>query len=167
MVTRQSTFLVPGSADQTALIRFNWVARHAKYNDEVGVVRVDDSSGRIGSTRPGDPGYLAAALSSGRWQTIFPAGQHVPASRQLSFHGGDQFMLYIVANHSTQTAISWITSKLRSIPVYFMNRFANPDRLSHVRIGQNAGVFRLAWEDQLGGGDRDFNDVVISVQLVR
>ena len=167
LVTRQSTFLVPGSADQTALIRFNWVARHAKYNDEVGVVRVDDSSGRIGSTRPGDPGYLAAALSSGRWQTIFPAGQHVPASRQLSFHGGDQFMLYIVANHSTQTAISWITSKLRSIPVYFMNRFANPDRLSHVRIGQNAGVFRLAWEDQLGGGDRDFNDVVISVQLVR
>jgi hypothetical protein len=45
------------------------------------------------------------------------------------------------------------------------------DRFDHVRIaGQrlagNSLVFQLNWEDLTGGGDRDFDDVVMSLRAM-
>ena len=45
---------------------------------------------------------------------------------------------------------------------------ANPDHTNHVRIKRlGGGRYRVAFEDMTGGGDRDFNDAVIEVNIAR
>jgi hypothetical protein len=42
----------------------------------------------------------------------------------------------------------------------------NPDGSKHLDIVPLGGShFRLLWEDTFGGGDRDFNDMVLKVSL--
>ncbi len=168
-----SAFVVRGAATAALRVRFDWVLRLARYNNEVGLVRVDDASGRIGGLGPGDPGYLRAALTPGRWQRLFAAGTRVPASRVLTFHGGDHFLVYIVQNRSTRSVISRLNSasrltshalRPRTAPVFFMDKAANPDHFDHVHVQAAQGVYHLNWEDLLRGGDRDFNDVVLTIQ---
>jgi len=46
---------------------------------------------------------------------------------------------------------------------YFAFTGANPDGVDHVRLlGDNT----IGFEDQLGGGDRDYNDLVVQVNFV-
>lgn len=45
---------------------------------------------------------------------------------------------------------------------YFAYLGANPDGVDHVRL---AGDNIFAFEDLLGGGDRDYNDIVFQVNL--
>jgi hypothetical protein len=163
----RSAFVVPGAATGAVRVRFAWVLRYARYNNEAGLMRVDDASGRIGGLSPGDPGYLRAALAPGRWRRLFATGCRVPASRVLTFHGGEHFMVYIVQNGSTASVVSRLAShalRRRTIPVFFMDDTSNPDHTDHVRIRGMQGVYHLDWEDLLHGGDRDFNDVVLTIR---
>jgi hypothetical protein len=50
----------------------------------------------------------------------------------------------------------------RTNQVYFPYASANPDKLDHIRLLGN-NVF--GFEDLGGGGDRDFNDMLVKVQL--
>jgi CSLREA domain-containing protein len=168
LVLEKRTFLVRGMTTELIRVRFDWTFRQAAYNNEVGVVRVDDVDGRIGNVRPGDPGYLQAALATGRWQRVFRSGTGAGATTILTFHGGDRFMIYIVQNAPTEAAIPSAPRKKTPLPppVFFMDPLANPDHFDHVRIERRGDAYRLAWEDLTGGGDRDFNDVVLNIQTV-
>jgi hypothetical protein len=165
LVLQKRTFLVPGMATELIDVRFDWLFRDAGYNNEVGIVLVDDAHGRIGSRKPGDPGYLQAALAQGRWQRVFRSGSGAGAAKTLTLRGGDRFMVYIVQNATTEAVLSSAPKK-KSPPVFFMDALANLDRFDHVRIREKQHAFELAWEDLTGGGDRDFNDVVLSLQTV-
>jgi hypothetical protein len=97
----------------------------------------------------------------------------VPAGRVLTFQGGDHFLVYIVPNRSTRSVVSRLnsTSRLtshalrpRTVPVFFMDEAANSDHFDHVHVQGAQGVYHLNWEDLLHGGDRDFNDVVLTIQ---
>ncbi|MBM4071704.1 MAG: DUF4114 domain-containing protein [Planctomycetes bacterium] len=165
LILQKRTFLVPGMRHETVTVRFDWVIRRAGYNNEVGVVRVDDADGRIGNKRPGDPGYLQAALAAGRWQRVFGSGMGAGAVRHLTFRAGERFMVYIVQNASTEAALR--PGPSRGVPpAFFMNPRANSDGFDHVRITKRGATTWLAWEDQTGGGDKDFNDVVMTVRAV-
>ena len=49
-----------------------------------------------------------------------------------------------------------------SIHAYFNYIGANPDKIDHFRLnGDNS----FAVEDQFGGGDRDFNDLVVTMKV--
>ena len=50
--------------------------------------------------------------------------------------------------------------------IFFMDPAANPDRSHHVHVREHDDSISLAWEDLLGGGDRDFNDMVLNVRAV-
>ena len=54
-----------------------------------------------------------------------------------------------------------------SAALFFADPAANPDRFDHVRAGDRDGSLWLAWEDLLGGGDRDYNDMVLTIRAIR
>jgi len=48
--------------------------------------------------------------------------------------------------------------------VFFSDAASNPDAFDHLRtFNIGPGVWRLEWEDIFGGGDRDFNDLVVMI----
>jgi hypothetical protein len=164
---RQRTFFVPGTARDKTVVRFDWLSRDARFDNEVAVVRVDDAAGRIDGKLPGAAGYLQAALAAGRWQRIFPSGSGAGASREIAFKGGERFMVFIVQNATVETlqAAGKPSSRSKSLPTaFFTTPAANPFGFDHVRLDRLPDGYRLAWEDLVGGGDRDFNDVVIAVR---
>jgi hypothetical protein len=55
----------------------------------------------------------------------------------------------------------------RSPRAFFSTPTGNPDHINHIRFRRlRPNGFLLSWEDLTHGGDRDFNDVVMSVRLV-
>jgi hypothetical protein len=66
----------------------------------------------------------------------------------LDVDAGDHIAMKLVNNDSGQTY--WAFSR------------ANPDSISHL---WNYGLNTWGFEDQLGGGDRDFNDLIIGLDF--
>lgn len=58
--TSSRAFQVPGRLGESVRTTFTWTFREADFNNELGLFRVDDPTGRIGSLHPGDRGYAAA-----------------------------------------------------------------------------------------------------------
>jgi hypothetical protein len=131
------------------------LAREANFNTDAGFYRIEDSSGAVRDTvsgnliPPGHPGYAAAALaqSVGRLSSLNIADN---ASSVADFSlSGDALTLlapFAVVQAGTTTN------------TYFAFARANVDGFSHFRIfGDN--IFGL--EDQRGGGDGDYDDIVV------
>jgi hypothetical protein len=163
------TVVVPGDPPDLVSLRFTWTVRDARFNNELGVIRVDDADGSIGGIRPGDPSYLSAAAAAGRMKVVFHAGESAGISREIPLRGGERFLVYLVQDGSTAMVLGRNAEDRpgRSPRVFFAEPAANPDRFDHVRVGQRDGGLSLAWEDLLGGGDQDFNDLVLTVLAVR
>src|SRR5262249_32793852 len=134
------------------------------FNNEVGVFLVDDARGGIGKLHPGDRGYAAAALARGRAYLLAAAGQGAGVGRTLTLPAGRFFGFYLVGNATREQFLARNrTNRVGSSPnVFFSLAKANPDRLEHVR-SQPGGVY--AFDDQLFGGDRDFNDLVVRLDF--
>ncbi|MFM7635553.1 MAG: DUF4114 domain-containing protein, partial [Cyanobacteriota bacterium] len=132
------------------------VGREADFNSSAGFYRSLDAAGTVlaadGITRlrPGDSGYAAAALhSSNRIAPLsnLSVADDQTASRSFSAISGGSFLApFAEVNGNT----------------FFAYGAANSDGISHFRsLGTN--LFGL--EDILGGGDRDFDDLVIGVNF--
>ena len=128
------------------------IGREADFNSLAGFYRTLDATGTVLAAdaitrlRPGDNGYAAAAL---RAPNIV----------------GQLGNLSVADNQSTTRSFSGITGGTFLAPfaqvngnTFFAFGGANNDRLSHFRsLGNN--LFGL--EDIVGGGDKDFDDMVI------
>jgi hypothetical protein len=122
------------------------VKSDAYYKNEVGFYAVDDAlTGRIGTLNPGDSGYGAEAIRRSVIKLNSTSGSVVEVTKPLT---GNAFLApYLVAD-GAQT--------------YFAYVGANSDRVDHIRLlGDNT----FGFEDMAGGGDRDFNDVVLGVKF--
>jgi cyclophilin family peptidyl-prolyl cis-trans isomerase len=160
-VTQTRAIATPGEVGQMLLATFARIARDAAYKNEVGLFRVDGRDGRVGNLKPGDVGYLAAALTSPTRQVIF-SDTTMPGvtTRSLVLDAGTLYGFYIVTNG---TAESWLARNPANAVgggplVYSSFADANPDGLEHIDW-RSPTEFGL--EDQPGGGDQDFNDMVI------
>jgi cyclophilin family peptidyl-prolyl cis-trans isomerase len=152
----------PGQTGQTVQAHFTRVSRDADFENEVGFFLVDGPDGRIGTVRPGDPGYAAAALRSATRQVLFTDSGPDQVSRTLP--AGRLFSFYVVADGSADQVLQ---ANPNNIPgagplAYFSFPEANPDRAEHL-VWRSPGEFGV--EDQLFGGDRDFNDVVVRFEF--
>ena len=114
--------------------------------------KVDDFSGSIGNLHPGDVGYQAALqarayqLSSGGTSLNGPGYGQYGQSLLLHVNAGDLIATQLT-NNSRGTVFSPFTA-------------GNPDGVTHT---WNYGANTMGWEDTFGGGDRDYNDVVVQI----
>jgi hypothetical protein len=167
---RDSVFQVIGNTGQAVKINFDWTFREACYDNEVGIFRVDDASGRLGTLRPGDDGYAMAALAAGRGQVIFASGKGAGTKRELTLAAGALYAFYLIQDDTTAHFLACNPQNRldRGTLAFFSVATANPDGYDHLRASVDAsGSFKLSWEDLTNGGDQDFNDVVMQATNLR
>jgi hypothetical protein len=92
---------------------------------------------------------------------VFDRGTAEGTARTQNLTGGARVVFYLAVGVSADEVVAGSSRG----EVYFSMNAANPDRLDHVhtQADPRTGQALLSWEDMRGGGDRDFNDVVIGV----
>jgi len=137
------------------------VNREAALDNFVGFYRIDDEDGQIGSLNPGDAGYAAAAL--GR-RVLTDLDLRVADGATESFSGtldvGFLYAPFIIANGTPEQLLDQDTNN--DPEIYFPFIAGNADGADHVRLlGDNV----FGFEDLPGGGDNDFNDIVVQINF--
>jgi Domain of unknown function (DUF4114) len=140
----------------------------AAYTNNIGFYAVEDSIGSIkladGSfVKPGDANYAIEAIKSALTNSL-QAGK-TDSKLDQNIAGGRIYAPVVVsqgtfadfaANNPTNGGSA------NNVHAYFNYLGANSDNVDHFRlIGNN----KFGVEDMYGGGDRDFNDLVISMNI--
>lgn len=116
--------------------------------------QADDLAGTVGGIKPGDAGYAAAAqaaayqLGTGGTMLNGPGYGNYGQNLLLDVDAGDFVAMMLVNRTHGQTY--WAFSQ------------ANPDGQGHL---WNYGLNTWGWEDTYGGGDHDFNDMVVQLDF--
>jgi uncharacterized protein DUF4114 len=142
---------VGGLADQTAIVR---VRQNGTDSLSVTFYKVDDFSGKIGGLNPGDADYAQAALArayqlgSGGVSMGGPGYGNYQQATLQNVDGGDKVAMFLTDN--TTGATYWAFAQ------------ANETYAGH-KVGHlwNYGANTYGWEDQYGGGDGDYNDMIV------
>jgi hypothetical protein len=135
------------------------VNREASFNNFVGFYKVDDETGRIGSIKTTDAGYANAAINARvTGIDLQVANQGTASFADKQFTGGSIFAPFLIVNGNVDQALNG------QAQVYFAYLGANSDKVDHVRLlGNNT----FGFEDLAGGGDRDYNDVIVTAKLTK
>ncbi|KYC43932.1 bifunctional metallophosphatase/5'-nucleotidase [Scytonema hofmannii PCC 7110] len=137
----------------------------ADYRNFVGFYRVADLDGGIdrdgngtADLRPGDAGYAQAAIQG----SVFNVGSNGASGVNLT--GGALYAPFIIANATVADFLAQNPTNQASgnVKAYFAYLGANPDGVDHIRLlGNNT----FGYEDLPGGGDLDYNDIVLQVNF--
>ena len=161
-------YTVPGPIGTAETLGVNWVSRNAAYNDEIGWFTVSSLSGTVSGIAPGASGYAQAAITSTS-QVVFASGDQGGERPRFQSAAAQLIVFYMVQNYSTANFLASNPSDSMSGGplVFFTATAANPDNFQHVQVvaNQTTGQVQYNWEDMTGGGDQDFNDVVMTVGL--
>jgi cyanophycinase len=133
-----------------------------------------NSLGQPQFVRPGEPGYAAAALAEGNSRVVFAQGEYGdPETNEMEVEfDHDLFVgFYLVQDGTTD---DWRGGGAGAPDVWFSFVNANSDGENHFRRttsqdpGYRANVLQYKIEDsnQVGGGDSDFDDLIISVNRI-
>jgi hypothetical protein len=152
--------LTPGQAGQTYQARFDRLSHKGALKHEVGIFQTDSPDGKIGNLKPGDAGYVAAALGSAR-QVLFSDFNPGPSSRILTLLSGKSYGFYLTTQG---TADQVLASNPNDTPgsgplAYFSFPQSNPDGKNHLAW---LGQAKFGLEDGLNLGNADFRDEVIA-----
>ncbi len=144
-----------GHDDQTAIVR---IRQNGEDDLSLTLYRVDDLNGAIGGLHPGDAGYEAAlharAYHTTNGDTDDPraglrrlhAGRASARERRRPYsHGAHQ-------QHHGDTYSAFAQA----------NEVVNGQHVGHL---WSYGLNTWGWEDTKGGGDRDFNDLVVGLDF--
>jgi hypothetical protein len=135
------------------------IKRDAAYNDSINLYKIDDAFGTITAANgqklhPGDPGYVQAALANAVAGPSLSGtnGQTITADKV--FQGGSMYAPILVTNITA--------GRPEGENIFTAFALGNADRTDHIRLlGNNT----FGFEDLMGGGDKDFNDVIIQASL--
>ena len=162
----RNLYVVPGAIGSSQQVTFTFTSAQSFFQSEFGFFKVDNAAGAIGSLQPGSAGYFAAAMA--RRQVVFAKGAAVGSSTTVTVNGGDTLMMYIVQGNTSTNLLSSNPSNARtgSTLAFFSLTGANPDLFAHVSAADDtlASQAIYGFEDLVSGGDRDYNDVVVSVR---
>ncbi|MFG6098084.1 DUF4114 domain-containing protein [Leptothoe sp. ISB3NOV94-8A] len=140
------------------------IYREAALDNVVGLFVVENEQGQVRDAlgillSPGDEGYGAAALA--QRVNLELTGTNGEATRYTSeILGGQLLSTFLVVDG---TVADLLDSDVNNDPaIYFTHIAGNSDGADHVRLlGNNA----FGFEDLPGGGDMDFDDLVMQVQF--
>ncbi|WP_414561668.1 MULTISPECIES: FG-GAP-like repeat-containing protein [unclassified Anabaena] len=142
------------------------VNREAAFNNFIGFCQVADEDGGIDidgdgivDVRPGDAGYVKAAITNRVQGIDLKVNNQGKANFNGVFKAGFMFAPFIISNTTVEAVLS---SNAENLSVFFPYLGANPGGVNHIRLLAN-NVF--GFEDQVGGGDLDYNDMIVQVNL--
>lgn len=144
-----------GLDDQMAVVR---VRQGGQNNDNLTFYRVDDLLGTIDGLQPGQGGYAGAAqarayqLASGDTTLSGPGYGNFAQTMLLDVDANDLVAMYLTNNSTGNTY--WAFSQA--------NEQAGGQSVVHL---WNYGLNTWGWEDIQGGGDRDYNDMVVQLDF--
>ena len=140
------------------------VHREASFDSVIGFYQVADSNGGIDINADGvidfnvgDAGYKEAALENRvTGLDLLKTDNQQTTTFNGTFNGGSTLASFIVVNGTVDEAIN------NSAEVYFSFLGANSDGVDHIRsLGNNT----FGFEDLFGGGDNDFNDMIVEIDF--
>lgn len=145
---------VGAANDQMAIVRMR---QGGEDSLSVSFYRVDDYTGKIGTLQPGDSGYAAAAaartyLTTGGLSLAGPGYGNFAQSGLLHVNAGDLIAMNLV--NQTSNTTYWAFAQA--------NDMVNGQKVGHL---WNYGLNTWGWEATRGGGDRDFNDLVVQLDF--
>jgi hypothetical protein len=141
--------------DQTAIVRLR---QDGQDNLSITFYRVDDLSGTINGLHPGDPGYQAAVqgrayqMTSGGTSIGGPGYGNYEQTGLSHVNAGD-----LVAMQLTNNTHGNVYSGFAQA-----NETVNGQPVGHL---WNYGLNTWGWEDTYGGGDRDYNDLIVQLDF--
>ncbi len=156
---------VPGATGQRVSATISVSNRDASTSNEWGIFRVDDEFGRIGNLDPDDPGYAAAALAPERIAATLTNNQ---TQTSVELESNSYLGTYLIRGGTTSAFLSQNSdNQLGDAPVAFFSFLgANADSFEHLQSSLESDTqWQLAWEEGINGGDGDFNDLVINIEL--
>ncbi|MBI2741119.1 MAG: hypothetical protein HYX38_31870 [Rhodospirillales bacterium] len=146
---------VGGQDDQVAVLRMRQGGENSL---QLTVNKVDDLAGTIDGLAPGHPAYAAAAqgrayLTTSGASTINGPGYGQFGQTMLQgIDAGDIIAMRL--DNQTTGAVFWAFANA--------NEVVNGQKVGHL---WNYGLNTWGWEDTYGGGDRDYNDLVVQLDF--
>ncbi|MDB9494185.1 DUF4347 domain-containing protein [Spirulina major CS-329] len=132
--------------------------REATFNNTVGLYRIDGVNGAVNGVLPGAAGYAREAIANRVSGINLAVGNGATASASGNLTGGALYAPFIIVDSSVDAYLSGGGGE-----AYFSYASANADGADHViLLGNNT----FGFEDLVGGGDRDFNDLIFQVDIV-
>jgi hypothetical protein len=144
-----------GQDDQTAVVRMRQGGADSL---AASFYKVDDLVGSIGALHPGDPGYAAAAQ----------ARAYQMATGGTSFAGpgygnyGQTMLEHVNAGDVVALQLTNVTHGETYWGFAQANEMAGGQHVGHL---WNYGLNTWGWEDTRGGGDHDYNDLVVQLDF--
>ncbi|WP_041430744.1 FG-GAP-like repeat-containing protein [Synechococcus sp. PCC 6312] len=163
--------VTPGQAGQTITARFE-LARGGAYNNTLALFQVDSLTGGLDTTgdgvidlKPGDTSYTQAVMEriqdplTGKLLPTVPT-IFTSQGQSVVLPSGALYGMALITNGSLDQFLGTNPSNAStgSIHTFFSFEAANPDGVAHVR---RLGNTLWGFEDIFGGGDRDYNDMVL------
>ncbi len=147
--------------DQTGTFTSNTVVKSsAAFNNNVGFYEVIDEAGTLANgTKVGAADYAKQAVQNAVWTL----GKNVTADRDLT--GGKIYAPFLIANGDAASFLATNSANggTGNLPTAYFNYVgANTDKVEHVRL---LGDNKFGFEDLFGGGDMDYNDAVIQLNI--
>lgn len=140
--------------------------REAAFNNQVYFYRIDNADGLVGGVNPNNSrSYIDAALNNlvrgANNQPIkLEVANQATSTVTTRVDAGSIIAPFIVVNGTLEQLTD--SNPNNDPKVYFPFLGANPNRVDHLRLlGDNT----FGFEDLPNGGDRDYNDIIIKVNL--
>ena len=134
------------------------VNREAAFDNFVGFYQVADTNGGIDvdgdgmvDITPGESGYTTAAVDARAESVALTTDNLTESVFESAVAGGSLYAPFLIANGNPDS--------FNVRQVYFAFGAANADGVEHVRFADGA----IRFEDLFGGGDGDFNDMVVEI----
>jgi hypothetical protein len=143
------------AADTVAIVR---VRQNGEDSLSITFYGVDDLTGAIGGLHPGDAGYAAAAqarayqLTTGGTALAGPGYGNYGQSGLMNVDAGEIIAMKLVDH--TSGGHYWGFAQA--------NETVRGQAVGHL---WNYGLNTWGWEDTFGGGDRDFNDLIVQLDF--
>ncbi len=144
-----------GHDDQLAIVR---IRQNGEDDLSLTLYRVDDLNGAIGGLHPGDAGYEAALHARAYHTTNGDTAIRGPGYGDFTqvalqhVNAGDLIAMELTNNTHGDTYSAFAQT----------NEVVNGQHVGHL---WSYGLNTWGWEDTKGGGDRDFNDLVVGLDF--
>ena len=139
------------------------VYREASFDNQVGFFEIEDITGQVLDAQGnllgvGDDGYVLAAMQK-RIDTSLSTQNGQMSTYTAEISGGKLLSSFIISNGSIEALLD--DSAGNDPTVYFSHTGAS-NSFDHVRLlGDNT----FGYEDTAGGGDQDFNDLIVKASF--